>query len=166
MRIVFSLKYFYNIGLCLFMLCFVSTAELHAGRLKLGAGVFDVLDDKKAQIYDISYISDLFIIDTFKPFAGVFFTNKSQAYVYTGGLFDWEIFPYTHFIASFAPGAYTKGNGKKLGHTLEFRSTVGLEFAVTENLRIGTEFYHISNANIGKTNPGAEILLLTLSVPF
>ena len=50
----------------------------------------------------------------------------------------------------------------------EFSSVTTFEFSYElENLdRIGISFSHISNANIGKKNPGAEIMTISYQIPF
>ena len=63
-------------------------------------------------------------------------------------------------------GYFTRGSGINLDANCEFRS--GAEFAYRfENLsRVGVGLYHISNAGIGKHDPGAEFATLVLTMPF
>ena len=61
------------------------------------------------------------------------------------------------FTPSFGAGYYNDGDGKKLGHELEFRTTFEISYELKNKNRIGFSFGHISNAKIGDKNPGAEI---------
>ena len=63
----------------------------------------------------------------------------------------------------FAAGAYERGNGKDLGHTLEFRSALDVSCQVREGFRVGMAVAHLSNAGLSETNPGVETLALTFA---
>ena len=88
----------------------------------------------------------------FKPLAGVMGTTDSALYGYGGVLVDvyfgrrWVLTP------SFAAGYYEKGDGRDLGHELEFRSSIELSYRFDNRTRLGLSFYHLSNANIGDFN--------------
>ena len=59
-------------------------------------------------------------------------------------------------IPSFTPGIYDEGDGKDLGHALEFKSEVQLSFDIFDNSELGFSYNHISNASLGDKNPGAN----------
>ena len=65
---------------------------------------------------------------------------------------------------SFAPGLYERGDGKDLGHAIEFRSGLDLAYRRKNGARIGAEFHHLSNASLDENNPGAETFLFTYSI--
>jgi len=132
--------------------------------IAFSAGVFDLGKDQTAAEGRLEYRSD-FRLWFFKPFAGVMATSDGAAYGYAGVLVD--IFFGDRSVASlsFAPGAYTKGSGKNLGHELEFRSQVELAYRFDDRARLGLALSHMSNASIGRKNPGAESLVLTYAVP-
>ena len=108
-----------------------------------------------------------------KPFVGIEATTDSALY-FLGGIYlednlgkliagkenKWN------FTPSFGLGYYDDGNGKKLGNKLEFRTTLELSYQLNNNDRIGFSLGHISNANIGNKNPGAEIISLSYQKPF
>ena len=71
-----------------------------------------------------------------------------------------------NFTPSFGVGYYDDGNGKKLGNKVEFRTTLELSYELVNKDRIGISFGHISNANIGNKNPGAEIISISYQKPF
>ncbi|MEM8822558.1 MAG: acyloxyacyl hydrolase [Pseudomonadota bacterium] len=62
--------------------------------------------------------------------------------------------------ASFMPGLYTQGTGLDLGHTVEFRSLIGLSRRVAPETWLGVSISHKSNAGIDDTNPGEEAVFL------
>ena len=99
------------------------------------------------------------------PKLGVLFTSKASLYVYGGFYLDlsfgrWVVMP------SLAVGAYYEGNGKDLGHVIEFHSGVEVSYRFDDRSRLGIALHHISNANIGDRNPGAESLVVTYAIPF
>ena len=61
-----------------------------------------------------------------------------------------------NIIPSFTPGLYGEGNGKDLGHILEFKSEVQLSIDIFSNSELGFSYNHISNASLGDKNPGAN----------
>ena len=61
-----------------------------------------------------------------------------------------------YFGPSFAPGLYHEGDGKDLGHPLEFKSEVQLSLDLFKNSELGFSYNHISNASLGDKNPGAN----------
>ena len=54
---------------------------------------------------------------------------------------------------------------KVLGNNAEFRTGLGVAYQFDDGWRLGADFHHISNAGLGKKNPGVEIAALTLAVP-
>lgn len=68
-------------------------------------------------------------------------------------------------VPSFAAVAYDKGESKELGQTLEFRSSLEMHYAFRSRQTLGLNFYHISNASLSDTNPGANSLVLVWAVP-
>ena len=59
-------------------------------------------------------------------------------------------------IPSFTPGIYEKGDGKDLGHIVEFKSEVQLSLDLTKDSQFGFSYNHLSNASLGDKNPGAN----------
>jgi lipid A 3-O-deacylase len=70
------------------------------------------------------------------------------------------------FRPSAAAGVFTAGQGINLGSWVEFRTGGELSYQFTDDRRLGIGFYHMSNAGIGKENPGQEMLQAVLTVPF
>ena len=126
-------------------------------------GNFDFSDDKQAALlYGFQHQNESLQRDSFlgniSPITGGFITENSAAYVYTGIEWNIEIGSFD-FTPSFAPGLYHKGDGKDLGHVLEFKTEVQLSYGLSENTSFGVSYNHVSNASIGDKNPGANSYL-------
>ena len=123
-------------------------------------GNFDFSDDKQsAYLVGFQHQNENLNRDTFlgnvSPITGGFLTENSAAYIYTGIEWNVEVGKML-FTPSFAPGIYHEGNGKDLGHILEFKSEVQLSYAVSDNTSFGVSYNHVSNASLGDKNPGAN----------
>ena len=128
--------------------------------INLYAGVFDFSDDKqKAGLFGIQHQNETLQRDTFlgnlSPITGGFVTENSAIYVYSGVEWNFDLGG-INFTPSFSPGLYSEGDGKDLGHILEFKSEVQASFTISENTRLGMSYNHISNASLGDKNPGAN----------
>jgi lipid A 3-O-deacylase len=66
--------------------------------------------------------------------------------------------PITGFLitASFTPGIYHEGDGKDLGHLIEFKSELQISLDLSKTSELGFSYNHISNASLGDKNPGAN----------
>lgn len=53
-------------------------------------------------------------------------------------------------------GLYEGGSGMDLGHVIEFRSGIVLERQIADRLLLSGLLYHMSNAGLGRRNPGME----------
>ena len=151
----------------LFVIIFSATQLLAAEEIKNNGhqlnyftGNFDFSDDKQsAYLIGFQHQDENLNRDTFlgnlSPITGGFVTENSAAYVYTG--VEWNVdLGGLKFTPSFAPGYYHKGNGKDLGHVLEFKSEVQLSYAASEKSNFGVSYNHVSNASLGDKNPGAN----------
>lgn len=100
-----------------------------------------------------------------KPFGGVMANSLGTLYAFAGVLLD--VYLGEHFVLtpSFAPGLYSAGRGKDLGFPVEFRSQVEVSYRFSRGSRIGVGMNHISNAKLGRINPGIEALSITFSTP-
>ena len=151
-----------------------------------GLGVYDIkLDGSKnnqATDFRFEFRSDNSLLDIgpeednfffLKPFFGVEYTSDSASYFLTGIYFEdnlGELFEGNkskyYFTPSFGAGLYDDGSGKKLGNTLQFRTSFEVSYELKNKNRIGISFSHISNANLGGNNPGVEILSFSYHIPY
>jgi hypothetical protein len=95
---------------------------------------------------------------------GAMVTTNGAVNAHAGFSFDLPLGRAPVVRLSFAPGYYTRGQGKDLGYPLEFRSAIELGWRFSD-WRVGVELYHLSNASLAPHNPGEESLVLTLAIP-
>mgnify|MGYP002039775114 FL=1 len=124
-------------------------------------GNFDFSDNKqKATLLGFQHQNEnlerKILIGNASPITGGFITENSAAYLYTGMEWNYDLGGKMTFTPSFAPGLYSAGDGKDLGHVLEFKTEVQATYAVNEATSFGMSYNHISNASIGDKNPGAN----------
>ncbi len=96
-----------------------------------------------------------------KSFTGFMVNSDFAGYIFSGFFVDIPITPNLFITPSFAPGIYSKARSKNLFLLLEFRSQIEIAFQINGSSRIGLSFNHISNASLGKDNPGVENLAIT-----
>jgi lipid A 3-O-deacylase len=137
--------------------------------VSLRAGYFDFNRSKDdGGIVGLEYRSD-YKLWVFKPFASADFAktdNGHHGFVGAGLLMD--IYFGNRFVLtpSFAPHYYFGGNRKlDLDYALEFRSQLEAAYRFDDRSRLGLALSHYSNASIGDTNPGTEVVSLYYSIP-
>ena len=139
--------------------------------LALGAGIFDVRRrhdlplKNDAGLFDLEYRSDKQLW-WFKPMIGAFGTTEGAFYTYAGIRLDVYFGDRLVFTPSFAPGLYHQGNGNDLGFEVEFRSSAEIAWRFDDFSRLSFGVSHISNASLGRKNPGVENLTVMYSIPF
>ena len=154
---------------CLFLIIMLTAAKLIAAekasvnenQLNFFVGNFDFSDDKqKAILIGFQHQNENLYRDTFlgnvSPITGGFITENSAAYIYTGIEWNVEMSEKILFTPSFAPGLYHEGDGKDLGHILEFKSELQISYAPSDSTSFGVSYNHVSNASLGDKNPGAN----------
>jgi len=124
-------------------------------------GNFDFSDDKqKAILFGFQHQNTTLERKTFlgnvSPVTGGFVTESSAVYVYTGVEWNYDMGGKMTFTPSFTPGLYNQGDGKDLGHVLEFKTEIQASYATSESSSFGVSYNHISNASLGDKNPGAN----------
>jgi hypothetical protein len=140
-------------------------AEQEPALVALGLGYYDInLRDDEAVDFRLEYRPDL-ALWVIKPWVGLEATSDGALYGLGGLLADIALGPSVRLTPSIGVGAYHDGGGKDLGHTVEFRSQVELSYRFEGGRRLGLAFGHISNASLGKDNPGTEILTLYYMIP-
>jgi hypothetical protein len=129
-----------------------------------GLGGFDILHNYTAAEGRLEYrfAQSLFFI---KPGFGTLFTNKGSVYTYFSLRGEIPIGRHVLIVPMEAVGDYEQGRGKKLGAHVEFKSGIEVDYVFDNGIRVGPVFDHISNAGIGRANPGEENMLLMVSVP-
>ena len=133
-------------------------------KLNFYTGMFDFSDDtKRAGLVGLQHQNIDLNRNTFlgnlSPITGAMITEANAAYFYTGVQAQYKIGA-IDFTPSFAPGYYNEGNGKDLGHALEFKSEIQLSLELPKQSQIGFSYNHLSNASLGDKNPGANSYML------
>ena len=124
------------------------------------SGMFDFSDDgKKSALIGFQHQNENLtresFLGTLSPITGALITADNAAYFYTGIQAQYKMGK-IHLTPSFTPGIYEQGDGKDLGHIVEFKSEVQLSLNLFENSQLGMSYNHISNASLGEKNPGAN----------
>jgi len=160
-----------SLTIILILFSFTANAEenknINEHQINAFVGNFDFSDNKqKAILVGFQHQNENLERDTFlgniSPITGGFLTENSAAYIYTGVEWNYAIGDKLKFTPSFAPGIYHEGNGKDLGHALEFKTEVQASYSVSESTSIGMSYNHISNASLGDKNPGANSYMFNL----
>tara|TARA_B100000575_G_scaffold273177_1_gene255902 strand:- start:423 stop:941 length:519 start_codon:yes stop_codon:yes gene_type:complete len=143
----------------------------NTNQLNFFTGNFDFSDNKqKAILIGFQHQDENLKRNTFlgniSPITGGFLTDNSAAYIYTGIEWNVDMGSSVTFTPSFAPGLYHEGNGKDLGHVLEFKSEVQLSYEVSDKTNFGLSYNHVSNASLGDKNPGANSYMLNFLKKF
>ena len=133
-------------------------------------GMFDFSDEgQRAALFGIQHQNETLERETFlgklSPITGAFVTENSAAYVYTGVEWNFDLGG-INFTPSFTPGLYSEGDGKDLGHVIEFKSELQASFNISKNTSLGMSYNHISNASIGDKNPGANSYMVNFLKKF
>ncbi len=123
-------------------------------------GMFDFSDQgKRSTLIGFQHQNENLNRDTFlgnlSPITGAFITADSAGYIYTGVQAQYKIGA-LNITPSFMPGLYHQGDGKDLGHVLEFKSEVQLSLDISKSTELGFSYNHLSNASLGDKNPGAN----------
>ncbi len=124
------------------------------------SGMFDFSDDgKRSALIGFQHQNEKLNRDTFlgnlSPITGFMITADSTGYIYTGIQAQYKVGA-LNIVPSFTPGLYHEGNGKDLGHLLEFKSEIQLSLDLSKTSELGLSYNHISNASLGDKNPGAN----------
>ena len=133
-------------------------------------GMFDFSDEgKKSTLVGIQHQNENLYKDTFlgtlSPVTGFLVTGDASTYLYTGVQAEYNLGK-VNLTPSFTPGLYGQGDGKDLGHLVEFKSEVQLSFDLFKNSELGFSYNHISNASLGEKNPGANSYMFNFMKKF
>ena len=149
----------------LFLFIFPSNSEekkenFNEHSLNFYTGIFDYSDDgQRAALFGFQHENENLVRDSFlgtiSPVTGFLITENNAAYGYTGIQAFYNLGK-LNFTPSFTPGVYSQGDGKDLGHTIEFKSELQFSLDIFSNSELGFSYNHISNASLGDKNPGAN----------
>ena len=163
-----KLRFHLGFLLALFVMAVVGARSSFSAEpdfLVVGAGIYDINDDKTAPEFRGEYRSSLRFWNL-APFVGFAGTTDETIYGYGGFGLDIYLGNRLVITPSAAILGYSEGDGKNLGGEFQFRTGAEAAWRFNDWSRIGIGFYHLSNAGIYASNPGTEILGLTYAIPF
>ena len=135
------------------------------------SGVFDINNeiDINSELFGIQHSNEDLFRDTFlgklSPITGFMVTSDSASYFYTGVQAEYKIGK-LNLTPSFSPGIYSMGDGKDLGSPLEFKSELQLSLNLLPGTKLGYSQSHLSNADLGDKNPGADSYMFNFMKSF
>ena len=114
--------------------------------LNIYTGMFDFSDDgKKSTLIGFQHQNEDLNRDTFlgnlSPITGALITADNASYVYTGVQAQYKIGA-LNLTPSFTPGLYNSGDGKDLGHIVEFKSEIQLSLDLHRDSQFGFSYNH------------------------
>ena len=123
-------------------------------------GMFDFSDDgKKSTLIGFQHQNKDLNRNTFlgnlSPITGALITADTASYFYTGVQAQYKLGA-LNVTPSFTPGLYFEGDGKDLGHMIEFKSELQFSLDLSNTSELGLSYNHLSNASLGDKNPGAN----------
>ena len=164
-----------SLSICiLFFMSSISAEEMknniQNNQYNVYTGMFDFSDDgKKSSLIGFQHQNENLNRDTFlgnlSPITGAMITADNATYFYTGIQAHYKL-GNLNLTPSFTPGYYNEGNGKDLGHALEFKSELQLSLELPRDSQIGFSYNHLSNASLGDKNPGANSYMFNLLKKF
>ncbi len=133
--------------------------------ITLSSAVFDILQQDNSSFEGKVEIRFHKIDWQIKPISGLMANTDGAVHLFSGFYVDIPLASFLYLTPSFAPGFYHKCNSKNLDYALEFRSQLELSIRLENNIRVGVSFSHISNASLGKINPGVESFAIIYYIP-
>ena len=158
------------IGFSFLNFAYAEEKESNGTELNLFTGMFDFSDQTQAAgIIGLQHQNDDLFRESFlgrlSPITGGFLTENNAFYFYTGAQTEYNLGLFT-ITPSFAPGYYNSGDGKDLGHALEFKSEIQMSLNLSGSTEFGMSYNHISNASLGDKNPGANSYMINFLKQF
>ena len=145
----FKILYFI---LSIFMIVTSSNAEEfklkdNNTKFNIYSGMFDFSDHgKKSQIFGFQHQNEELVKESFlgtlSPVTGALITADNATYFYTGVQAQYKVGA-MNVTPSFTPGLYHEGDGKDLGHILEFKSEVQLSLDLSKSTELGFSFHSL-----------------------
>jgi hypothetical protein len=151
----------------LFLVFFPPDSKAHAlGKSTIGVGIgfAGILDHDKIIMGSIEFRPNLEYLKL-RPWSGMEF-GYDLIYLAAGILYRIPFTEKLMLIPSFGAGFYSSQESIELGHQLEFRTAVELNYTFHNKTALGIHFGHISNGGLSKKNPGSEILKIIYYISF
>ena len=153
------------IFISIFANCTNIFAEEPGDYISISTAAFDILQNDAPSVEGRLEYRVNSIELPLKPFIGFMANTDGGRYIYSGLFFEISLTTFFNLVPSIASGVYIKNFSKDLHSLLEFRSQLEAIFILSQNLKAGISFCHISNASLGDANPGVESVAFTVQIP-
>ncbi len=101
-----------------------------------------------------------------RPWGGVTLVDSGAWFAGAGAIYDVRLADRTWLTLGSGPFYYTpEGEDDDLGFRIEFYSFAELSWEWKREVCLGLRVGHLSNAGLGRRNPGTETLSVLVSVP-
>jgi predicted heme/steroid binding protein len=151
-------------GLMALSLPFMAIAEEQSA-IAISAGGYDAFDSEDNAVevgieYRFAPSPNFYNLI---PAVGASVTSDGAYWAYAGIRYDWSLSTNWLVTPHFALAAYENGAGVDLGYGLEFRTGLDIAYQLTDKSRLSLGYYHMSNADLGDDNPGADSIIVSYS---
>jgi lipid A 3-O-deacylase len=133
--------------------------------LTVGGGRLFAGPHHSGGVAQIEYRASRHYFSILRPQASLIFPEFSGLFLGVGIGIDWYCTRHIVLTPSFEPGVYRQGRSRNLGCPIEFRSSIEIAYETTNGTRLGLQFFHLSNASLGKHNPGMNALIAYWAFP-
>jgi lipid A 3-O-deacylase len=144
---------------------FQGREPLGAGWLRTGVGYYNFSRNSPAAVETRLEFFSKWKLWIIQPFVGMSYTSTADFYGFLGIGIDFYFTRGLYLHPSFALGYYKHTRGIDLGFPLEFREGIELGWHFDNDIRVGVTLVHMSNSQLGQTNPGQETVNLMVSLP-
>jgi hypothetical protein len=128
-------------------------------------GVLDVLDEEATDVFISTELRLPRLWRALRPWVGVTLTDADAWFAGAGFTYTFDVSPRTAISIGTGPVYYEKGDKWDLGFDLEFSSFIEAQRTLASGTWLGLRIGHISNAGLGRRNPGAETFSVVVGVP-
>jgi len=133
------------------------------GEIRFTAGVTGILDNDRDATARIEYHFDKELLPRITPYLSAGIATDGSS-LFGGGLaYRLPLGEHWRITLASGPAYYDQNGGANLGYELEFVSYAEIATEVAPGFWMGLNVGHISNAGLGKVNPGREIVGITYS---
>jgi len=134
------------------------------GLIGISAGAAGIKDSLQLSIFNLQYTlpQRWWLL---APHVGLIITTQTAFYAYAGLGLEFCPAPRWMIIPRLSAGYYQSIVDQGLGSSLEFFSALEAAYRFKDQSRLGLVFGHMSNARLGRENPGTEFLFLTYTIP-
>lgn len=128
-------------------------------RIQVGISFFDVSGHLGgAFATELVYLPGALAVGASRPVAGVMVASNGTVFGYGGVQLPLALDPRFALTPSLGVGAYHAGSETDLGNVVEFRTGIEAGLELAGHGWLSLFFYHLSNAGLGRRNPGIEVL--------